>query len=223
MEIEELSLKFSSKGAGMLKNLCLLISIFCMGCTTALADINKSVPDTGSLITPDFHKLIDGWLDTDVVRLSIAAQNERYGSLSQNNIDALDKQWRAERSADDKPLIAATLSSPLSIYLARVQGQSVGMLVEVFIMDKNGLNVGQSSITSDFWQGDEDKFLKTYHKGAGTVFVDTPEWDEKYHIWRVQVNRTITAKDNKTAIGAVTVEVNLTELARRQSNASKTN
>jgi len=172
-------------------------------------------PDIHSLITPSVVEDMRRWIETDIVNISVAAQNDRLKKLPQDQIDALDKQWRAERESDDKPLIAATLSNPLSVYLARLQGKSLGLYAEIFVMDQNGLNVGQSSITGDFWQGDEAKFQKTYDVSGDALFIDEPEWDEDNKIWRGQVSFTLT--DSEKSIGAVTMEVNLTELQRRSS------
>ena len=172
-------------------------------------------PDISSLITPAVVQDMRQWIETDIVRISVEAQNNRLQKLSQDKIDALDKQWRAERESDDKPLIAATLSNPLSTYLTRLQGKSLGLYAEIFVMDQNGLNVGQSSITSDFWQGDEAKFQKTYDVSGDALFIDEPEWDDENKIWRGQVSFTLTEAEKP--IGAVTMEVNLTELQRRSS------
>ena len=173
-------------------------------------------PDLNKLVDADVIKGIESWMDTEIVRLSVRSQNERLGNQSQAEIDALDAQWRKERTVEDKPLIAATLSNPLSNYLLRMQARSVGVYVEIFVMDNKGLNVGQSSITSDYWQGDEAKFQKTFPMGASGLFIDEPEWDDELKIWRVQVNKTLTDKD-ATPIGAITVELNLTELQRRKN------
>ena len=170
-------------------------------------------PDVNRLITAPVVEEMRHWIETDIVRISVGAQNDRLQKLPQEQIDALDAQWRAERESDDKPLIAATLSNPLSVYLTRLQGKSLGLYAEIFVMDHNGLNVGQSSITGDFWQGDEAKFQKTYDVSGDALFVDEPEWDEDNKIWRGQVSFTLT--DNGKSIGAVTMEVNLTELERR--------
>ncbi|WP_339635373.1 hypothetical protein [uncultured Sneathiella sp.] len=158
------------------------------------------------------------WLANPVVSISINSQNRKYSSVNQQAIDDLDKQWRAERENQDQPLIAATLSSPLSSYLTQIQAASGGLYAEIFIMDANGLNVGQSSITSDFWQGDEAKFQETFSKGMNTVFVDEPEFNEDTKTWRVQVSMTI-ANDKQQPIGSITVEYNLTELSRRKASA----
>jgi len=171
-------------------------------------------PDMDKLISPELLQQIQEFISAEIVTVSVQAQNARLNDLSQDKIDALDNQWKAEREAADKPLIAATLSSPLSVYLARIQGKSLGLYPEIFVMDQNGLNVGQSSVTSDFWQGDEDKFQKTYDVSDDAIFIDAAEWDDELKIWRNQVSFTLLDSAKKK-IGAVTVELNLTELERR--------
>lgn len=195
---------------GISKNI-LAATAMCLLASQASAESAK--PDVNRLITTEVVQEMRHWIETDIVRISIGAQNDRLQKLPQEQIDALDAQWRAERESDDKPLIAATLSNPLSVYLTRLQGKSLGLYAEIFVMDHNGLNVGQSSITGDFWQGDEAKFQKTYDVSGDALFVDEPEWDEDNKIWRGQVSFTLT--DNGNSIGAVTMEVNLTELERR--------
>jgi len=176
-------------------------------------------PDATVLISPAFIESTRAWLDEPIVGFSVKAQNVRRGALEDTDILALDDEWRAEREQDSKPLIAATLTSPLSIYLIRKQAEARGLYTEIFVMDRYGLNVGQSAITSDYWQGDEAKFQKTFEVGPDAVFIDEPEWDEGSQIWRAQLNLTLINGDNEP-IGAATVEVNLTELGRRASFGS---
>lgn len=180
----------------------------------AVAAAEPASPDIQKLVTPAVIKEMRTWIESDIVRISIDTQNRRFAKLDRSTIDTLDQQWVKERESEDKPLIAATLSNPLSIYLSRMQGRSLGLYAEIFIMDQNGLNVGQSSITSDFWQGDEAKFQKTYDVAPDAVFIDEPEFDDEMKVWRGQVNFTVTDAEGKS-IGAATVELNLTELARR--------
>jgi hypothetical protein len=183
------------------------------------ANAETPQPDVNKLISPALIEEMRGIIGAEIVQVSVDAQNKRLSNMAQDKIDALDNQWKAEREATDKPLIAATLSSPLSVYLARIQGKSLGLYAEIFVMDQNGLNVGQSSVTSDFWQGDEDKFQKTFAVADDAMFVDAPEWDDEAKIWRNQVSFTLLDASKKK-IGAVTVEINLTELERRLLAAS---
>jgi hypothetical protein len=156
---------------------------------------------------------IRSWAASPVVLLTLEASNERYASLDQAGIEALDQQWRAEREVEDQPLITAVLSSPLSNYLTRIQARSRGLYTEIFVMDAKGLNAGQSAITSDFWQGDEGKWQKTYQVGPDAIFIDEIEVNEDTGTENAQVNLSI-AQDGQV-VGAITVEVNVTELRRR--------
>ncbi|WP_349360217.1 hypothetical protein [Stappia sp.] len=195
-----------------------MVALIVCGAPPALAE--GTPPDPRALITPEIVSQVRGWLSNPIVPLSIKAQNAARGNLTQAEIDALDTQWRTEREADDKPLISATLSAPLSIYLLRVQAHALGLYPEIFVMDANGLNVGQSAITGDYWQGDEAKFQKTFPNGPDAVFIDDPEWEDERGIWRAQLNLSLPDPDTGRTIGAATVEFNLTELMRRASFGS---
>ena len=167
------------------------------------------------LVTDDLIADIREWVNVPVVTEALRSRNQGAGQLEQSEIDALDAKWREETKTQDQPLITSVLANPLSSYLYRVQARSVGLFTELFVMDRNGLNVGQSSVTSDYWQGDEAKFQKTVGVGPGTVFVDEPEFNEDTATWRAQINLTIDNAQGQS-IGAITVEVNLTELERRK-------
>lgn len=201
-----------------------LKNAFCAGilaagvlCTPQLSFAKSELPgDPSVLITDKFIQGAREWLANPVVPLSINSQNRQRQGLTQENIDAADKQWLEEREAEDQPLVAAILTNPLSSYLTQVQARSGGLFAEIFVMDAVGLNVGQSSITSDFWQGDEAKFQNTFPNGPEAVFIDEAEYNEDSDTWRSQLSMTMSNEDRQP-IGAVTIEVNLNELARRSS------
>ena len=114
---------------------------------------------------------IKQFAEDPVVVAAINAQNKITGGYDQAKIDALDKQWRGEVDAADKPLINATLGNDASKFLAKVQDDSKGLYTEIFATDAKGLNAAQSDVTSDYWQGDEDKFSKTFPVGPDAVFL----------------------------------------------------
>lgn len=181
----------------------------------AAAPTVEATPLPG-LIDADLVERMRQIVVNEVVTMSVASQNERYGKLTEHEIDSLDRQWVAEQKSGQKPLISATLANPLSNYLTRVQAHSIGLFAEIIIVDQNGLNVGQSNITSDFWQGDEAKYQRTYPEGPNALFIDEAEFEDETKTWRVQVNISIPDPDVPgVAIGAATFEVNLTELERR--------
>ncbi len=75
-------------------------------------------------------------------------------------------------------------------------------------MDALGLNVAASGVTSDYWQGDEDKYSKSYGAGPGAVFVDAIEFDESSQSYQGQVSFSLTDPVTGQMIGAVTVGLN---------------
>lgn len=187
-----------------------LIAILALGVAPAQAQ-----PAAEGFISAALVDELRESLRSPVSVLLIKAQNLRHKDLTQDQIDALDKQWRAERKSDQQPLVAQLYGNPLSAYLTRIQADSDGLYTEIFVMDSRGLNVGQSAVTSDYWQGDEAKWQKTFLVGPDAVFIDDPERDDATGTWRVQVNLTIADPEGRAPIGAATVEINLTELARR--------
>tara|TARA_R110000868_G_scaffold66247_8_gene197461 strand:- start:2179 stop:2826 length:648 start_codon:yes stop_codon:yes gene_type:complete len=150
-----------------------------------------------------------------VATISIRAQNKRYAGIAQDEIDTLDKQWRAETKSASQPLIAQLMGNPLSSYLIRKKAESLGLYTEIFVFDAKGLNVGQSSVTSDYWQGDEPKYQQTYAVGRDAILIDEPEYDEGTKSRRQQVSFPIIDPETNEMLGAATVEINIDELARR--------
>ena len=146
-----------------------------------------------------------------VVVAAIEAQNAQTGAYDQAKIDELDKQWRAEVSASSKPLIDATLATEASKYLTQAQADSGGTFTEIFVMDAKGLNVAQSTVTSDYWQGDEDKFTASFGAGADAVHLGEIEQDESTQTFQSQVSITIVDASGKP-IGAITAGVDLSTL-----------
>lgn len=152
-------------------------------------------------------------LSAPLVIEAIRAQNAKSEALTDGDIDALDKKWRAEVEGGGGEMTSAVMSNALSTYLKEMVAGYQGLVVEVFVMDDRGLNVGQADLTSDYWQGDEAKFQKSYGAGPDAVFVDEVEFDESSQILQSQVSFTIVDPADGKAIGAVTVGVNVDALA----------
>jgi len=152
------------------------------------------------------------WTIDPVVIAAIRAQNARNANISQGSIDKMDKQWRAETKVADRPLIDSVLSTELSKKLMDVKANASGMITELFVMDNRGLNVGQSDATSDYWQGDEDKWQKTFLVGPGAMFIDEIEMDESTQTFQSQLSLSITDPATGQVIGSVTVGVDVDQL-----------
>ena len=177
------------------------------GCVVAsfVLVASSASADNHEAAVRDHLAMINAWLGDSVVVQAINAQNDEHASLSQADIDRLDKQWRAETKGSDRPLISEVLAKPLSQYLKKLKAESKGLYSEIFVMDNKGLNVGQSDPTSDYWQGDEGKWQKTFLAGARAVFIDKIKHDESAQTFQSQVSLSITDPQTNIVIGAVTV------------------
>jgi hypothetical protein len=152
------------------------------------------------------------WLSDPVIIDAIRAQNLAHATLTQVDIDALDARWRAEMDGNAKPMVDAVLANPLSQFLKARQHEAGGLVTEAFVMDNKGLNVGQSDVTSDFWQGDEAKWQKSFGAGPDAVFIDGAEKDESTQMLQSQASISIKDPATGKAIGAITIGVNLDAL-----------
>lgn len=190
-----------------LTKLALLCAISILPITSAYAQEDHVAP------IQDYIDLdIKSWLGDEAIISAIKAQNAQTADMSEEDIVALDDEWRAQTSADAKPLIDEVLGRPLSKFLVGKQDESAGLISEMFVMDAKGLNVGQSSLTSDYWQGDEAKWQKTYLEGADAVFIDAAEVDDSTGALQSQASIAISDPDTGEVIGAITIGFNLDAL-----------
>ena len=143
---------------------------------------------------------------------AVIAQNATTSGYDQAKIDALDSQWKAEVDATDKPLIDATLGTPASKGLDAALNKSAGLITEIFATDAKGLNVAQATMTSDYWQGDEDKFTKSFGAGPDAVEIGDVEQDESTQTYQSQVSITITDPATGAAIGSITAGIDVGKL-----------
>lgn len=158
-----------------------------------------------ALATSDLAEII---ADADLVA-AIKAQNEAHAGFTQDKIDALDKEWRAEVGQASTPMIDGVLASDASAQLAAIRDESEGLLTEIFLMDNHGLNVATSDITSDYWQGDEAKWIETYKVGAGAIHISDVELDESTQTYQAQISLTVADLETSEPVGAVTFGVNI--------------
>ncbi|WP_238364721.1 hypothetical protein [Mesobacterium pallidum] len=148
------------------------------------------------------------WAMDPVIVARIKEQNTAHASLDQAAIDAMDAQWRKEVGAAATPTIDPVVNNAASDFLRDHVDGSVGIISEIFVMDAHGMNAAASGITSDYWQGDEDKFQQTFGVGPDAVHFGEVEFDESSQRFQAQLSITIRDPETGDAIGAMTVGLN---------------
>lgn len=151
---------------------------------------------------------ISSWANNPLLIEAVRAQNADTAAFSQEQIDTLDQDWRAQVGLADRPIIDPVLNNAASEFLRSVVNDAGGVITEVFVMDARGLNVATSDVTSDYWQGDEAKFSETYPNGSGAVHFGEIEFDESSQSYQGQISFSLSDPATNEVVGAMTVGVN---------------
>jgi len=147
---------------------------------------------------------------TELVKLSVdpviisavKAENAKGKSLA--SIQETDKKWIATPGIVD--YMRVLMENECGLHLRQMQ-KSMPYAAEIFVMDNQGANVCMTDKTSDYWQGDEDKFKRSYNGGQGGIFIDEVEFDESTQTYMSQVS--VPVMDGETVIGAITIGIDV--------------
>ena len=125
-------------------------------------------------------------------------------NISLDEIKKKDDLWKNTPGIVD--YMKAIMESECGKHLRDIQSGKP-YYSEIFVMDNQGANVAMTDKTSDFWQGDEAKFQKSFNNGAGAVFVDEVEFDDSTQTYLVQVS--VPVVDGGKVIGAITFGIDV--------------
>ena len=127
----------------------------------------------------------------------VRGKNARSKPLTE--IKKLDKIWKNTPGVAD--YMRELMDFECADYLKRIQ-KSKSYFAEIFLMNNQGTIVAMTDKTSDYWQGDEVGFQKSFNQGTGAVFVDEVNYDQSTRAELVQVS--VPVMDGDKAIGAIT-------------------
>lgn len=128
--------------------------------------------------------------------------------LSRAEIIASDKVWRGDPSGRKSALQAKVLENSLSQELKAIKQASHGLIEELFLMDSQGLLVSSSDLTSDYWQGNEDKYLQVTGPQAARFFIDQVRYDQSSRIFQSQVSLPLNSPEGELR-GVLMIGVNV--------------
>lgn len=183
-----------------------------LGATILLGTVPAYASDFTDSIQAFYQNEISQWANDPALIAAITSQNEMTGGYDQAQIDALDQAWRAEVGQATTPTITPVLENAASDFLRERVASYGGQITEIFVMDSVGLNVAASDVTSDYWQGDEDKFNQTYPVGPTGFHVSEIELDESTQRYQGQVSFTLTDPATGLPVGAMTVGIDAESL-----------
>ena len=178
--------------------------------------LGLALPAHANDFAPQMQDFLDAqirpWAADPMILDALRAQNARTMGLGQAEIDAMDQAWRAEVGTGSTPTIDPVLGNPVAEMLRAHVAESGGAITEIFVMDGVGLNVAASDVTSDMWQGDEEKWTETYAAGLDAVHLGEIEFDESSQRYQGQISFTIADPATGEVLGAMTVGVDAERL-----------
>lgn len=139
--------------------------------------------------------------------LIAAVQEHNSIGLSLDTIKERDASWRKVSGLDD--FMKAMINSKAGTVLAEFE-QTQPYYLELFLMDNQGANVSMTNKTSDYWQGDEAKWQKSFMGGVGAIHYGEVEFDDSSQAYLIQVS--VPIMDSGKAIGAITIGIDLDAL-----------
>lgn len=128
----------------------------------------------------------------------IEAQNAK--KLTMEKIQEIDKAWM--EAEEELPIMKEMTTNAVAEEIKRI-AKANPKILEAFVMDNQGANVGQNEITSDYWQGDEAKWQNSFKNGEGGLDVGKVSFDKSANAQIQQVSLPVV-NDKGEVIGAVT-------------------
>lgn len=145
---------------------------------------------------------------TMAAKKSIVHAVEDHNSLGlvMDEILRRDKRWISSHNRDAFKLELQENRS--GVILKSMVLRNRAMYSEAFLTGNQGANVGAYPATSDYWQGDEDKFIIAFNKGNGQLLITPVEFDNSSGTYAAQVAAPVV-DDKGATIGVLFVGIKL--------------
>ncbi|EAT12063.1 hypothetical protein HF888_04535 [Bermanella marisrubri] len=122
----------------------------------------------------------------------------------------IDREWNSKPDIENQ-FFDPEVQNQIAVFMSENR-----LFVEIILIGRNGETLAAIPKTSDYWQGDEDKFIQVmaYHRN----YIGPLKWDESTQTISAHVSIPVTHKDE--TIGVITggIEATLQDLSRAQIN-----
>lgn len=190
---------------------------------TFLSNFNTTINKcaTGHFAVSDYEKLqirellqrkIERWKRLPKLEELLHAQNAKIKRLSKGEIQDRDKKWRAAFQANDFAYPIKLIDQELSAQLREIKKQSLDSITEIIITDARGLNLAISDMTSDYWQGDEEKFTEAYDKPATTLYFGDINYDESTKRFQIHISVPLYTEEKFEPLGVMVFGVDVEKI-----------
>lgn len=160
-------------------------------------------------LKPAISQLVSLSQSSDVIKI-VSAHSE---PLTIRYMLKMDQLWRTQEGFSDN-ILDPDAQSALKSFMAK----NSNLFIELILMGRYGETLGAIPKTSDYWQGDEAKFIQVM--GYDEIFIDALNWDESTQTISAQISVPVHA--NGDIIGVLTgaVEASLKALGNAKFDSA---
>jgi hypothetical protein len=190
-----------NEGLNMFKRLLGVMVVMQLMSPVYAAD-NEIPPDELKVVLRTKIHAVERLAANSVVIEAVRAQNGQH--LTMPEIKKRDDEWQAtkELTAFKKSLQDGPAGEFLKQSVRR--NPTYG---EAFLTDNQGANVAAFPATSDYWQGDEEKWSASWNKAQGKVYIGPVKFDESSKTHAAQISAPVI--DRGQTIGVLVVGVTI--------------
>ena len=145
-----------------------------------------------------------------------AVKEQNAKSITMADIKMRDTDWKASKELT--PFKVSLQKTPVGYYLKRKVELNKSIYSEAFLTDNQGANVTAFPATSDYWQGDEDKWSKSFNSGNGKIYIGEVELDESSGSYATQISAPVIS--DGVTIGVLVIGIKLSYIEARNLKAA---
>jgi ABC-type amino acid transport substrate-binding protein len=140
---------------------------------------------------------IERWKHLPGLEPALIARNKKVKNLSANDIATMDRKWIEAFKVGDFSYSLKVVDQELSAQLREIKKESQGQVTEIIVTDARGLNLAISDLTSDYWQGDEEKFTTAFGQSGNQLFFNAIMYDESTKHFQVHISVPLASESGE--------------------------
>lgn len=176
------------------------------GCSTARFAVSEyERQQIKELLT----RKIERWKHLPKLEALLKERNLKSRRFSKQEIAERDKKWNQAFMQNDFSYSIELVDQEMSAHLREIKKQSQDMITEIIVTDARGLNAAISDMTSDYWQGDEEKFTEVFSKPANTMHFGDINYDESTKRFQLHLSVPLYTEEKFEPLGVMVFGVDV--------------
>lgn len=184
--------------------------------------IPRCVPESFSLSDKErrlirslVEERVEHWLEHSVLRERLKRRFHEE-AISAQEIQHFDQLWRESFAKGEYAPLLELQDDVLTGFLPVWQSQ-LSIVTEIIIIDRQGRNLAVAPFTSDYWQGDEPKYLQGFNMPANEWYFGEVVYDQSTSRFQSQLSVPIDIDGER--MGVLTLGIDIEKALTTQLSA----